>query len=141
MPDILGLFIKPVDTRQLLFLMSEYLPNKDSVYQFENLGWAQPGLPVHVSKGVQLEALSEFGASLRSKQRLAPGTMIYLRKSIFDNAPNQCLAARVYACEPHGTEKDFFQVYAIYFGINDQFLKFARTWIRENYAHQKGKEG
>ncbi len=139
-PDVLGLFVKPVDTRQLQFLLSEYLPNKHTVYQFDNLGWAQPGLSVHVSKSVQLEALSEFGATLKSRQPLAPGTMIYLRKSIYENAPNACLAARVYACEQHQSEKEFFQVYATYFGINDQFLKFARTWIRENYAHQKGKE-
>ena len=140
-PDIVGLFIKPVDTRQLGFLLSEYLPNKNTVYQFENLGWSQPNLPIHVSKSVHLEALSEFGVTLKSKQTLAPGTMIYLRKSIYVNAPNQCLAARIYACDPHPSEKGYFQVFATYFGINDQFLKFARTWIRENYATQKSKEG
>ncbi len=139
-PDILGLLVKPVDLRQLMFLMSEYLPNKHTVYQFDNLGWAQPGLSVHVSKNMSLEALSEFGATLKSKQPLSPGTMIYLRKSIYDNAPNACLAARVYACEQHPSEKEYFQVFTTYFGIGDQFLKFARTWIRENYAHQKGKE-
>ncbi len=139
-PDILGLLIKPVDSRQLQFLLAEYLPNKHCVYQFDNLGWAQPALSVHVSKSVELEALSEFGATLKARQPLAPGTMIYLRKSIYDNAPNSCLAARVYACEPHHQDKDHFQVFATYFGINDQFLKFARTWIRENYAQQKGKE-
>lgn len=139
-PDILGLFLKPVDTRQLGFLLSEYLPNKNTVYQYENLGWSKPNLPLHVSKAMQLEALSEFGATLKSKQQMAPGTMVYLRKSIFDNAPNQCLAARVYACVEHPSEKDHFQVLTTYFGINDAFLKFARTWIRENYASQKGKE-
>ncbi len=139
-PDILGLLIKPVDSRQLQFLLAEYLPNKHCVYQFDNLGWAQPALSVHVSKSVELEALSEFGATLKARQPLAPGTMIYLRKSIYDNAPNSCLAARVYACEPHHQDKDHFQVFTTYFGINDQFLKFARTWIRENYAQQKGKE-
>lgn len=140
-PDILGAMVKPIDNRQLLFLMSEYLPNKNTVYNFENLGWAQPGVLMHISKQVQLEALSEYGAKLSSRQPLAPGTMVYLRRSIYVNAPNQCLAARVYACEPHSSEKGVFQVYATYFGINDQFLKFARTWIRENYAAQKGKEG
>lgn len=140
MPDILGLFIKPVDNRQLMFLLSEYLPNKNTVYQFENLGWANPSVFIHVSKSVELEALSEFGSTLKASQQLAPGTMIYLRKSIYDNAPNQCLAARVYACEEHPTEKGFYQVYTTYFGINDQFLKFARTWIREHYASKKGRE-
>jgi hypothetical protein len=88
---------------------------------------------------VELEALSEFGATIKTKQKLAVGTMIYLRKSIYNNAPNQCLAARVYACEEHQSEKGFYQIYATYFGINDAFLKFARTWIRENYASSKSQ--
>jgi len=140
-PDILGQFVKPVDTRQLGFLLSEYLPNKNTVYQYENLGWGQPNLPLHVSKNVHLEMLSEFGATLRTKQILTPGTMVYLRRSIYDNAPNACLAARVYACIEHPSEKGFYQIFTTYFGINDQFLKFARTWIRENYAQSKAKEG
>ncbi len=137
---LLGYFIKPLDTRQMLFLLSEYLPNKNTMYKFDNVGWSQPQLSVHVAKNLYLEALSEYGASLRSKQAIAPGTMIYLRKSIFENAPNSCLAARVYACADHPKEKGFFQVQATYFGINDTFLKFARTWIRENYASTKKSE-
>jgi hypothetical protein len=85
--------------------------------------------------------LSEFGATLRSTSRLAPGSVVYLRKSIYDNAPNACLAGRVYNCIEHPTEAGQFQVFTSYFGINDAFLKFARTWIRENYAHQKSKGG
>ncbi len=138
--DVLGLFLKPVDTRQLMFLLSEYLPNKNTVYQFDNVGWSEPSLSVHVAKELDLEALSEFGATLRSKQKIVPGTTICLRKSIFQNAPNECLAARVYACEEHPKEKGLFQVFTTYFGINDGFLKFARTWIRENYAQQKKGE-
>ena len=137
--DVLGVFLRPVDNRQLLFLLSEHLPNKHTVYNFNNLGWSAPALTVHVSKSVELEALSEFGATLKSPQKMASGTMIYLRKSIFDSAPNECLAARVYACEEHPKEKGLYLVYTTYFGINDGFLKFARTWIRENYATQKSK--
>lgn len=140
-PDILGLFVKPVDVRQMLFLLSEYLSNRNTLYQFQNIGWAEPILPVHVSKAVDLEALSEFGATLKSKQPIVPGTIIHLRKSIFHNAPEQCVASRVYACEPHPSEKDAYQIFVTYFGITDQFLKFARSWIRENYAQQKEKEG
>ncbi|HMN68643.1 MAG TPA: hypothetical protein PKC28_08895 [Bdellovibrionales bacterium] len=139
--DILGLFVKPVDMRGLLFLLSEYLPNHHTLYNFANLGWSEPNLSVHVSKDVELEALSEFGATLKTKAQLVPGTMVYLRRSIFDNAPNECLAARVYACEEHPNDKSYFQVFTTYFGINDAFLKFARTWIRENYAHQKSSGG
>ncbi|MBX3022989.1 MAG: hypothetical protein KF799_15040 [Bdellovibrionales bacterium] len=139
-PDILGMFIKPVDQRQLLFSLSENLPNKNTIYSFENLGWTTPNINIHISKDVELEALSEFGATLKSKQKIVAGSMLYLRRSIFENAPNGCLAARVYACEEHQSDKNYFQIYCTYFGINDAFLKFARTWIRENYAHQKAKE-
>jgi hypothetical protein len=139
-PDILGMFVKPIDGRQMLFLLSEFLPNKNTLFQFQNIGWAQPNLPVHVSKAVELESLSEFGATLKSKQPIVPGTILHLRKSIFHNAPEQCVAARVYGCEENPSEKDQFLIYVTYFGITDQFLKFARTWIRENYAQQKGKE-
>jgi hypothetical protein len=138
--DMLGHFIKPLDTRQMLFLLSEHLPNQHTMFRFNNVGWSQPQLSVHVAKNLHLEALSEYGATLRSKQKIVPGTMIYLRKSIFENAPNNCLAARVYACGEHPKEKGQFLVQATYFGINDAFLKFARTWIRENYASTKKSE-
>ncbi len=137
-PDILGMFIKPVDSRQMLYFLSEILPNKNTLYTFNNLGWSQPNLSVHVAKKLELEALSEFGATIRSPQKLVPGSTFYLRKSIYDNAPNQCLAARVYHCKEH--PDGGYLVYATYFGINDAFLKYARTWIRENYAQQKHKE-
>jgi hypothetical protein len=140
-PDILGLFLKPVDTRQMLYFLSEHLDNINTLFHFNNLGWSAPGISIHVSKQVHLEALSEFGATLRSTAKLSPGSVVYLRKSIFDNAPNSCLAARIYFCIDHPTEKGYYQAFATYFGINEAFLKYARTWIRENYAHQKSKEG
>jgi hypothetical protein len=124
----------------MLFLLSEFLPNQHTMFQFNNVGWSQPQLSVHVAKNLHLEALSEYGATLRSKQKIVPGTMVYLRKSIFENAPNNCLAARVYACSEHPKDKNEYLVQATYFGINDAFLKFARTWIRENYASTKKSE-
>lgn len=137
-PMIKGIFTKPIDTRHLYFLLSEYLKNKNTLFHFENLGWSSPNLSIHTAKSIELESLSEFGATLKSQQRIAAGTIFFLRKSIYNNAPNQCLAARVYACDEHPTESGFFQILCTYFGINDAFLKFARTWIRENYASQKG---
>ena len=86
-PEILGAFRRPVDLRQMLFSFSENLPNGNTRFQFDNLGWTQPGLSVHVSKSIDLEAISEYGATLRAPQRLLPGTMLYLRKSIFDQRP------------------------------------------------------
>jgi hypothetical protein len=138
-PDILGVSLKPVDNRQLIFLLSEALGNRNTIYHFDNLGWAQPNLSIHVAKDIMLEALSEFGATLKSAHKLVPGSVIYLRKSIFENAPSQCLSARVYHCEDH-TDKGFYRVLSTYFGINDSFLKFARTWIRENYANLKSHD-
>ncbi|MGE0527952.1 MAG: hypothetical protein AB7P49_12865 [Bdellovibrionales bacterium] len=138
--DLLGLLSKPVDMRQLLFLLSEHLPNENTLFKFDNLGWNQPGLPAHISKSVNLEALSEYGATLKVFHPMQPGTVVYLRKSIYENAPNNCLAARVYACEEHPSEKGAYLVYLTYFGINDAFLKYARTWIREHYANQKNQE-
>ncbi len=138
-PDILALLLKPVDNRQMLYFLSEILGNHNTLFSFNNLGWSSPGTPVHVAKSVQLEALSEFGATLLTKQKIAPGSVFYLRKSIYDNAPNACLAARAYMCNEHSSEKGSFQVYATYFGINEAFLKYARTWIRENYAQQKSQ--
>ncbi len=138
-PDILGLFIKPVDNRQMLYFLSEILGNRNTLFNFENLGWSSPGISVHVAKQVELEALSEFGATLLTKQKIAPGSVFFLRKSIYENAPNACLAARVYVCNEHPSEKGSYQVYTTYYGINETFLKFARTWIRENYAQQKSQ--
>jgi hypothetical protein len=140
-PDISGYLTRPVDTRQLLFLLSEMFQNKNTLFHFDNLGWSQPRLIVHVAKNVRLEALSEFGARLRSPTALVPGTVIYLRKSIYANTAEGCVAARVYSCEQDPNDKEGYQVYTTYFGITDAFLKFARTWIRENYAQQKSQGG
>jgi hypothetical protein len=123
----------------MLVFLSEHLQNKNTLFTFSNLGFSSPALTVHVAKEVALEALSEFGATLHSQSKLAPGTVFFLRKSIYENAPNGCLAARVYACREHSSGG--YQVYATYFGINEAFLKYARTWIRENYANQKSQDG
>lgn len=138
-PELLSVLNKPVDFRQLLFHLSENLQNKNTLFKFENLGWAQPALSIHVSKAIKLEALSEFGATLAARSPLVPGSVVYLRKSIYENAPNGCLAARVYSCEESPSEKGTYIIHLTYFGINDAFLKYARTWIRENYAAQKSK--
>jgi hypothetical protein len=140
-PQVVGLLVKPIDSRQLLFLLSEALNNSYTAYEFKNIGWANALSNCHMSREMELEALSEFGATLKSATPFQPGSFFFLRKSIFDQAPNNCLAARVYACEPHASEKEFFSVHVIYYGINDSFLKYARTWIRENYAASKAQAG
>jgi hypothetical protein len=136
-PEIVGVFCKPVDVRQFIFTLGEALSNNFTAYQFSNIIWAQPNLFIHAAKESFLESLSEFGVTLRTDRPITPGHFVYLRKSIYDNAPNGCLAARVYFSQPHPKEEGQFLTHATYFGINDYFLKFARTWIREHYATLK----
>lgn len=140
-PNVVGFVLKPFETRQLLSTLSLSLSNPYTAYTFDNLGWADTGTNIHMSREIVIEAVSEFGATLRSPTPFKPGSYFFLRKMIFDHAPNQCMAARVYFCEPHPKEKGQFEISVLYFGINDAFLKFARTWIRDNYAHSKAQGG
>jgi hypothetical protein len=140
-PDVVGLLAKPVEPRHLSFVVATALQTKFSIYSFPNLGWASVLLPIHVARDVQLENLSEFGASLRLPRPIAPGTLLFLRGDIFDNAPNRCLAARFYHCEEHTKETGQFLCSVTYFGLNDSFLKYARKWFRENYAASKQAAG
>lgn len=138
---IVGLLAKPVDPRHLSFLTATGLEASFSVYNFANQGWSSTLLPIHVAKDVHLEAMSEFGASIRHSRPIAPGTVLYLRGGIFENAPNHCLAGRFYHCEEHPKEKGQYLCLLTYFGINDAFMKYARKWFRENYALSKQTEG
>lgn len=131
-----GFVIKPVDNRLLLFQLAECLKSKFSIYRFDNLGWNHNHFNAHIAKEVICEAISEFGATIRQSAGFQPGSFFFLRKMIFDQAPNSCLAARVYFSEP-GSEKGQFLSHVTYFGINDSFLKYARSWIRELYAASK----
>src|SRR5690606_36922212 len=106
---------------------------------FDNLGWISPRLRTHLSKPVHLNLISEYGATIDTSTPFKEGSFFYLRKSIYDEAPNGCLAARVYFTEPHATEEGRYTCHATYFGINDGFLKHARTYMRELYAQSKTK--
>jgi len=139
-PHIVGFVLKPFETRQLLALLGLATDNSFTAYTFDNLGWADmAGINCHMAREMHIDTVSEYGATLMSPTPFRPGSFFFLRKLIFDHAPNQCLAARVYYCEPHPKEKGQFQLSVMYYGINDAFLKFARTWIRENYAHSKAQ--
>ena len=140
-PNVIGLLIKPLDTRHLAFLLSEALRNPYTAYHFGNIGWASTLVNSHMSREIEMETVSEYGATFKSATPFRPGSFFFLRKSIYDNAPGQCLSARVYFCEPHPSERNYFQVSVLYYGINDAFLRFVRTWIRENYAQSKAQGG
>lgn len=136
-PDIIGIFPKPIDMRQMGFNLSEALDIPFTPYRFDNLTWAEPNLSIHVAKETQLESVSEFGVTLCNDGPIAPGHVVYLRKSIYENAPNGYLPARVYSANKHPRQDGKFQCRALYFGITDEFLKYARTWIREHYTTLK----
>lgn len=139
--DIVGILLKPLEPRHLSFLVANALGTRFSIYRFDNLNWLPALMPVHVARDVHLESLAEFGASIRHSRPIAPGTMLYLRGSIFDNAPNQCLAGRFYHCEEHPTERGQYLCALTYFGINDGFMKYARKWFRDTYAQSKHSDG
>jgi hypothetical protein len=65
---------------------------------------------------------------------------LFLRRSIFENATHQTVAARFYRCEEHTSKKGCYACSVLYFGITDAFLKFARNYFRETYAANKAKE-
>jgi hypothetical protein len=138
--SIVGMFAKPVEARPLGFTVATALDSRHSIYTFTNLGWANQLLPVHVAKDVILERLSEFGADIKHSRPIAPGSILFLRGGIFENAPNRCLAGRFYHCEEHPKEKGMYLCSLTYFGINDGFMKYARKWFRENYALMKQGE-
>lgn len=139
-PEIVGMIYKHGDLRSMLVQISNHIENKFTIYQINNAGWATANFNIHVAKDIQLEQISEFGVTIRLPRPMRPGTFLFMRKSIFDNAPNQCLAARFYACEESSKYPGEYQCSALYYGINDMFMKFARQWFRESYAQSKQKE-
>ncbi|MBX7230978.1 MAG: hypothetical protein K1X29_02730 [Bdellovibrionales bacterium] len=135
--SVVGLLRKPLDQKQLSFLVAQTLQTELSLLSFNNVHWCSVSLPIHVAKEVHLDSLSEFGATVRVPRPIAPGTVLYLRGFVFDQAPNKCLAGRFYHCENHPKEKGQYSCSMTYFGINDAFLKYVRKLFRETYAHSK----
>lgn len=140
-PEIVSLINKSGELRSMLVQVSTHIDNQFTIYNIGNIGWATANFNIHVAKDIQLEQISEFGAVIRHPRPIRPGTYLFMRKSIFDNAPNQCLAARFYSCQESTKYPGEYQCSALYFGINDIFMKFARQWFRETYAQSKQKEG
>lgn len=136
-PQVYGVVVKPFEARQLSFLIANALGNRFSVYHLKNIGWRPIQLPTFIASDTKLNQLSEFGAEIEMSRPMAPGTLLHLRGGIFNNAPGQCLAARFYHCEESKTQKGSYICSATYFGINDQFMKFARKWFLETYATSK----
>jgi len=135
--NVVSFLLKPVDYKGLAVALTEAVQIKHSPYVFSNLGWIQPKVRTHLSKPVELAQLGEFGATINTSTPFKEGSFFFLRKGIFDEAPNSCLAARVYKTEEHPSEEGRYLVHVTYFGITDYFLKHARSSMRERYASAK----
>lgn len=135
---IRGLVKKPCEAKPLLTLIGLATRNPYSLYHFFNMNWLEVSLSVQVAREAMMVKLSEYGVSLKYPRPIQPGTFLFLRKSIFDNAPRKNLCARFYSCTEDPNEKGQYLCHLIYIGINDSFLKFARSWFRETYAISKG---
>ncbi len=136
-PEIRNVFYSPIDTRALIFCLSETLRNRSTKYCLENLGWLQHKVKLHVGKKTLLESISEYGGIVRHPRPIQPGSFLFLRGSFFDSAPRQNLTVRFYHSETHPTEPDSYLCSFVYYGIGDQFLKALRKWIIERYAASK----
>ncbi|MBK7843151.1 MAG: hypothetical protein IPJ71_05560 [Bdellovibrionales bacterium] len=137
---ISALLFKPLDVKSLLFQTSILCRSPFTKYNFENQNFAETNFEAHLTKEVRLDGISEFGSSITHPSKIEPGTVLFLHEGIFEKAPESALAARFYHSEPHPSQKGMFTCSFAYYGINDAFLKFCRTWIRDNYAAKKAKE-
>ncbi len=125
------------ETRPILMASAHLMSHPYTRYCSSNIVWQMTSLPIHIAKKSLLEQVAEFGASIRHPRPIQPGTFLYLRGSIFDQAPNRNLCARFYRTEPHPSEAGEHLCHLLYFGINDSFLKYTRSWFRETYAASK----
>lgn len=137
---IAGLLFKPIDIKSLLFQASILCRSPFTKYNFENQNFADTNFEAHLTKEVKLDGISEFGSSITYPSKIEAGSVLFLHEGIFEKAPQSALAARFYHSEPHPSQKGMFTCSFSYYGINDAFLKFCRTWIRDNYAAKKAKE-
>lgn len=138
---LFALLLKPHSMHLMLQAICIATKSPHSKYTFSNQGWFDINLEIFVAQEAVLNSISEFGASITHPRPIAPGTFLYLHGSIFNEAPDSILCARFYFCEPDANQKEQFECHFLYWGINDHFLRFARTWIRENYAQSKGFTG
>ena len=135
---IKGLIKRPVEAKTLMTLVGLATQNPYSLYHFFNMNWVDMQLPVQLAREAKMTKVSEYGITIRHPRPIQPGTFLFLRKQLFDQAPRKNLCARVYACSEDPTDKGSFVCHLTYFGINDAFLKFARSSFREAYAQSKG---
>jgi hypothetical protein len=136
-----GLVLQPINRKALSNYVSFYSSNPFTTNRDANLNWSSQRLIAYVARETTIEAMAEFGGTFVNSHPLAVGTNIYLHCEIFNKATDRPVLARVYGSEPHPQVKDQYICHVLFFGIQDQFLKFTRSWIRETYASSKQVEG
>ncbi len=139
-PAVAALTFKPAEMRRLLYVAAHLMRNPFTIYRFDNVPWKNDHIHAKIGRECDLVELSEFGCVIQSNQPLKPGSMFYLFRSIYVNAPDQNLCVRIYHSQESESEKGTYLNSALYFGITDAFLKFTRSFIRETYASKKAKE-
>ncbi len=116
------------------------LKNPYTKYCVNNIAWAEKKTTCYIAKKGTLNSLSEFGASITSSYPVQPGVVLFMHGYIFEHSPNGTLPVRFYFNEEDKDgDKVSYISYFIYFGITDHFLRFARKWIKNNYASKKDK--
>lgn len=133
-----GLVFKPLEVKRLCYALSSALDVPFTPYRFDNIGWKPDVVVAKLARDAHMVELSEFGATIRMNQKLKIGSMFYMFKSIFQNAPDNNLCCRVYH-SAESEEDGLYLNYVSYFGITDAFLKYTRSYIRETYADKKSK--
>jgi hypothetical protein len=136
----IGYLNKPIEVKRLCYIVHCALENPFTMFNFENTGWKSDVIQGKIARPAELMELAEFGATIKIGQKLKTGSMIYLFKSIYANAPDSNLCCRVYNSVEMEGEDGMFMNYVTYYGITDAFLKFTRAFIRETYAGKKAKE-
>lgn len=132
------LVFKPLEVKRICYALSTALDIPFTIFRFDNVGWKNDLIIAKLAREAHMTELSEFGATIRMNQKLKIGSMFYLFRSIFQNAPDSNLCCRVYHSGP-SDEAGVFDNHVSYFGITDAFLKYTRAYIRETYADNKSK--
>lgn len=134
---IFGFIYKPLKSRPVCYQVSTALNWPYTKFNHGNIPSVKCVIPAHVAIESRLATIGEFGGAFSHAKAFSPGTVVYLHESIFTNAPDGYLCARIYFAEQDPKDKARFLCYLNYFGITDQFLKFIRNWIRKDFAGKK----
>jgi hypothetical protein len=138
---IFGMIYKPLKSRAVCYQVSTGLNWPYTKFNHANVPPVKCVIPAHVAIESKLSTIGEFGGAFSHAKAFSAGTVVYLHESIFTNAPDGYLCARIYFAEPDPKDKQRFLCYLNYFGISDQFLKFIRNWIRKDFAGKKQSKG